>query len=381
VVRRADELGRHGSRAIQNRLDVMSREILDRVWNASGVRLIGDGVAAGDVADAQSTLTRWDEWYPFWAARGEAYEKLARAALQKGRKQSAGELLWQACLSHHYAQFLWFHDPELRDAGQRRKVALYREAAPLFAAPAERFDLPFEGFTIPGYLRLPPGRNGRGPVAIVLGGLESTKEESYRFENLCLARGLATCTFDGPGQGEMYFQAKLRADFHRFASAVVDWLERRPEIDGGRIGVIGRSLGGFYAVHSAAHEPRFKACLCWGVLFDLSYYDAMQDPSRRGFAYVAGYDDPERAAPYLKTTLDLAGLAERVSCPVYALHGARDTLIPPTQVDRLRKALARHPDVEFDIPEDGNHCCHNLYHVVRPRMADWLAERLGAAGG
>jgi hypothetical protein len=27
----------------------MSREILDRVWSASGVRLIGDGVPAGDV--------------------------------------------------------------------------------------------------------------------------------------------------------------------------------------------------------------------------------------------------------------------------------------------------------------------------------------------
>jgi len=103
---------------------------------------------------------------------------------------------------------------------------------------------------------------------IVLGGLESTKEESYRFENLCLARGLATCTFDGPGQGEMYFQAKLRPDFHRFRSAVLDWLEKRPEIDADRIGIISRSLGGFYAIHSAAHDPRFKACVCWGVLFD-----------------------------------------------------------------------------------------------------------------
>jgi hypothetical protein len=52
-------------------------------------------------------------------------------------------------------------------------------------------------------------------------------------------------------------------------------------------------------------------------------------------------------------------------------------LIPPTQVERLRHALAHHHDVEFDIPADGDHCCHNLYHVVRPRMADWLAERLG----
>lgn len=353
----------------------MSDDVLDHVWSASKIRLIGDGVPAGDVFEAMTRLRLWDEWFSYWAQRGEVYEALARAALAKDRRQSAGELFWQACLSHHYAQFLWFHDPKSRDAGQWRKLELYKEAAPLFAIPAERFDIAFDGFTIPGYLRVPPGAE-QAPVAIVLGGLESTKEESYRFENLCLARGLATCTFDGPGQGEMYFQAKMRPDFHRFGSAVVDWLVKRPEIDPQRIGVIGRSLGGFYAIHLAAHEPRLRACVCWGVLFDLSYYDSMHDPSRRGFAFVAGYDDSERASPYLKSVLDLSGQAEKVRCPIYALHGALDTLIPPSQVDKLRKALAAHPDAEFDIPADGDHCCHNLYHVVRPRMADWLAERL-----
>jgi 2,6-dihydroxypseudooxynicotine hydrolase len=355
----------------------LTDQILQHVWSANHIRLLGDGVPGGDVATGRSELTNWNEWYPFWARRGDAYENLARAALTRGRRQSAGELFWHACLSYHYAQFLWFHEPANREAGQVRKAELYREGAPLFRVPAERFDLPFNGFTIPGYLRLPPGRPRPVPATLVLGGLESTKEESFLFENHCLARGLATCTFDGPGQGEMYFQAKMRPDFHRFASAVIDWLQARPEIDGERIGIIGRSLGGFYAVHTAAHELRIKACVAWGVLFDLSYYEAMAEPSRRGFAYVAGYDNHLDAASYLKKTLDLAGQAERVRCPVYALHGARDRLIPPAQVDRLRKALGGNPDVEFDIPADGDHCCHNLYHVVRPRMADWLAERLG----
>lgn len=355
----------------------MSDEILDRVWAANATRLLGDGVSGGDVNAARREVERWAQWYPFWARRGDAHEALALEALERGRRKSAGELFWQASLSYHYAQFLWFHDPVNRDAGQRRKVELYKQAAPLLDPPAERFEVRLDEFTIPGYLRVPRGAKGKVPVVIVLGGLESTKEESYRFENLCLARGLATCTFDGPGQGELFFQAKLRPDFPRFASAVIDWLAGRPEVDLARLGVVGRSLGGFYALQCAAHEPRIRICVAWGVLFDLSYYDSMKNPSALGFAYVAGYGDRESAAPYLRKTLDLAGVAEAVCVPVYALHGARDTLIPASQVDKLRAALAGNPDVTFDLPADGDHCCHNLYHVVRPRMADWAAERLG----
>lgn len=357
----------------------MSAEILEHVWAANATRLLGDGVPGGDVNGARANVRQWEQWYPYWAGRGDRYEGLAREAVKKGRRKSAGELFWHASLSYHYAQFLWFHDPGNREAGQRRKVALYREAAPLFDPPAERFDIAFDNFNIPGYLRLPRGGAGRVPVVLILGGLESTKEESYLFENRCLARGLATCTFDGPGQGELFFQAKLRPDFHRFASTVIDWLGARPQIDLGRLGVIGRSLGGFYALHCAAHEPRIRACIAWGVLFDLSYYDTMAPVSALGFAYVAGYADRHSAAAYLKQTLNLAGTAERVRIPVYALHGARDTLIPPSQVDKLRAALAANPDVTFDLPAEGDHCCHNLYHVVRPRMADWAAERLGGS--
>ena len=62
---------------------------------------------------------------------------------------------------------------------------------------------------------------------------------------------------------------------------------------------------------------------------------------------------------------------------MYAVHGGRDELIPASHVDRLREGLKHNPDVMFDVVPDGDHCCHNLYHVVRPRMVDWLAERLG----
>jgi hypothetical protein len=65
-------------------------------------------VPAGDVMVAQASLTHWDEWFPYWTDLGDTYERLAREALARNRRQSAGELFWHACLSHHYAQFLWF---------------------------------------------------------------------------------------------------------------------------------------------------------------------------------------------------------------------------------------------------------------------------------
>ena len=56
----------------------MSREILDSVWSASGIRLIGDGVPAGDVMAAQASLTHWEEWFPYWTGLGDTYDRLAR---------------------------------------------------------------------------------------------------------------------------------------------------------------------------------------------------------------------------------------------------------------------------------------------------------------
>jgi 2,6-dihydroxypseudooxynicotine hydrolase len=212
------------------------------------------------------------------------------------------------------------------------------------------------------------------PVVIVLGGLESTKEESYRFENLCLARGLATCTFDGTGAGRDVFPGQAAAGLPSVYVRGARLAREAAEFDPDRIGIIGRSLGGFYAIHSAAHDPRFKACVCWGVLFDLSYYDQMRDPARRGFAFVAGYDDAEKAGPISRARSTCQARPSAYDARSMRCTARSDVLIPATQVDRLRKAMATHPDMTFDIPEDGNHCCHNLYAVVRPRMADWLAE-------
>jgi 2,6-dihydroxypseudooxynicotine hydrolase len=312
-------------------------------------------------------------------ARADFYEALGGAAIEAGEGISGGEWLWNASLSAHYAQFMWFHDPERREAGQRRKVELFDRAAPHFSPPGERVEIPFDGATIPGYLRLPEAVRDGGPVpcCVLIGGLESTKEESHLFENLCLARGMATLAFDGPGQGELFFEVKLGPDFERYTTAVLDHLVERDEIDSDRIGVLGRSLGGHYAPKSAAGDDRLAACCAWGACFDLSDLDTMPASTRRGFIYVTGIDDDDRAVEHLRESIDLAPVADRITCPTLLLHGARDVIFSPGQVDKYRDGLLN-AALEIQVEKDGDHCCHNMGHLVRPRMADWMAGQLGA---
>ena len=98
------------------------------------------------------------------------------------------------------------------------------------------------------------------PVVVIISGLESTKEEARTMEDGLLRRGLATFTFDGPGQGESWFQGGLIVEFERATSAVIDYLERLPQVDAKRLGVFGPSMGGYLAPRSAACDQRIKAC-------------------------------------------------------------------------------------------------------------------------
>ncbi|HZQ65471.1 MAG TPA: YqiA/YcfP family alpha/beta fold hydrolase [Gaiellaceae bacterium] len=337
-------------------------------------RMLYDGVPYFDLQRAGEQVVHLDQWFDFWAAAGERYERMGEEALAAGARLSGGEWLWQASLSFHYAQFMWFHDPARRERGQRRKVELYNRAAPNLWPPAERIEIDVEGSTIPGFLRMPPGRRPEKgwPCVLLLGGLESTKEESYQFENLCLRRGIATFAFDGPGQGEVFFQLKLQPQFERYTSAVIDRLEKQDELDSNRLGVLGRSLGGFYALRSGAGDDRLRAVVAWAFFHDMDDFEEMPEHTQEGFLYVAGGSRDQ-----LLEALDLSDIAADLRAPTLLLNGRNDPIFPPRQMERTIGALTN-AALEVVIEPDGDHCCHNMGNIVRPRMADWLARQLGA---
>ncbi len=90
-------------------------------------------------------------------------------------------------------------------------------------------------------------------------GLDSTKEELQATAEYLLARGMATLAIDGPGQGEAEYDLPIEPAYEKVATAVVDYLASRADVDGGSVGLFGVSLGGYYAARAAAREKRLKA--------------------------------------------------------------------------------------------------------------------------
>jgi 2,6-dihydroxypseudooxynicotine hydrolase len=208
---------------------------------------------------------------------------------------------------------------------------------------------------------------------ILLGGLDTTKEEQLVISTLCAQRGLATLAFDGPGQGETFYRMKLTAEFDRALAAVLDFLEGRPEIDPGRIGIIGRSLGGHYGPRIAALDRRIKAVVAWGAMYHLKNYATMPKLTQDGFVYVTGSRTLEEARPYFES-ISLEGLASRITCPLQIVHGGLDRITPTENATRLA-AEAKGP-VEILLWEDSAHCAHDRSHICRPAMADFMAKHL-----
>jgi 2,6-dihydroxypseudooxynicotine hydrolase len=210
---------------------------------------------------------------------------------------------------------------------------------------------------------------------IMIPGLDSTKEELRSTEDLFLARGIATFSVDGPGQGEAEYHLPIRGDWEVPGAAIIDHLATVPSLDPDRVGVWGVSLGGYYAPRVASGDERVKACIALAGPFTFAdNWDSLPSLTRAAFA-VRSFSPDAETARARASELTLAGRAERIRCPLLAVMGKLDRLIPWQQAERLVKEAGG--PAELLLLEKGNHGCANLAPFHRYRAADWAAEKLG----
>jgi pimeloyl-ACP methyl ester carboxylesterase len=334
-------------------------------------RFVSQGVDFNDFQRTTAQIESWDEWLGAWCETGDSHRALAEDAERAADGRTAGEAYVRAALCYHFAKFVWVLDLRRhRDATEQAIECLY--AAHRHLDPeAERIEIPFEGATLVGNLRRPGGAEG-APLVLLLPGLDSTKEEFFNWEQVFLDRGLATFSFDGPGQGESGFDTHIRADYEVAVTAALDVLDWP-----GPVGAAGVSLGGYYAPRAAAREPRLRAVAGVSGPFDFGEcWDGLPALTREAFQHHSGAGDVEEARARADE-LDLAPVIGTLEQPALMVTGMLDRIIPWEQT---RQIADEAPNATFVIYEEGSHVCNNVPYKYRPLIADWLRKELARVG-
>jgi 2,6-dihydroxypseudooxynicotine hydrolase len=341
-------------------------------------RFTMNGVTAGDFERITSGLERWADWCAAWTAVAAEHEQLGRDALAGGHARSAGAHLSQAAVYYHFAKFLFVDDLDQMRTAHMAAVRCLDDALPYLDPPGRRIEIPFEGSHLVGILRQPAGQ-GPHPVILMIPGLDSTKEELRSTEELFLERDVATFSVDGPGQGEAEYDLAIRGDWEVPGAAIIDRLAAEPGLDGGRIGVWGVSLGGYYSPRVASGDDRVKACVALAGPYTFADgWDSRPLLTREAFR-VRSKSPDMASARVAAAELSMEGRAELIRCPLLAVTGKRDRLIPWEHSARLVKEASG--PAELLLLEEGNHGCANLAPFHRYLTADWVAEQLGGNPG
>jgi dipeptidyl aminopeptidase/acylaminoacyl peptidase len=330
-------------------------------------------------------------WFAEWSAMAEKVARLAAAAEANGHAATASAAAMRAANYYQTGERLLQPRTEQSQQAYARAVALFKEGiadVPFLAI--EVVEVPFEGKSLPGYFVKSRDAAAPLPTLVFFDGLDITKEMQYfRGVPELVKRGLAVLIVDIPGTGESirFRGMPARYDTNVAGTAAVDYLETRRDVDANRLAVMGVSLGGYYAPRAAAFEPRFKACVSWGAIWD--YHATWKKRVEKAFQaslsvpgehimWVLGVDNIEDALKKLEG-FRLAGVAEKVQCPYLLTHGERDAQIPMEDARALFDAIgAKDKTLKVFTFEEGGyeHCQGDNLTIGIAYIGDWLADRL-----
>lgn len=357
-------------------------------WSA---RFVANDIDPLDVERTLAGITTWEDWAGAWEATADRYADRADAASRAGHRITAAQHRRRAALILQFGQFVLNDDPVRRRALHARQCALFRSAAPDLTPPALPYLLDVGPgragrIRVHGYIRLPDRCHAHG-VVLLIPGLESTKEQFSTFEPYLLERGLATISIEGPGQGEAHADHPFRlVEFLHAYAAVRAHVAGHPELRSLPVALLGTSFGGFLSLRCAVADDVTPdvtppdAVVAIAGPHTLTPLSGLQPILQEGFIHLSGARDIVEADELL-ADVTLNGHLDRLVAPTLLVHGDADRVIPVAQADRIAaEAGDRGAEFIFDRIVGGSHSCNNFHTTVRPRVADWLSDRLHEAG-
>lgn len=360
---------------------------------------------------ARITPGDYDSWYEQWFAAGDANRALAEAEAAQGHRVSAAEAYLRASECYRSAYFFCRRHPHGHPllAAWRACRQCFRDALPLLPTRVERIEIPYEDIHLQGYVvhpeRLDDGA-GPPPVLLLPCGYDSPVEEGWTLGAAdAAARGFAVVLFSGPGQAEMLYERGIpfRHDFEAVVGPVIDVVERRDDLDASRIGLWGRSFGGYLAPRAATAERRVKALAAdpaqtdmgaalrsrfpaeWiemidagDLTFDEQVWELFPGEHGQEFwlarARSHGLDSP---LAYVQEMQRWVVDVEAIGCPTFASYGEGDFAQLTTDDFHQRLTVPKVLRVYRDADGSGGHCEGMGPSRYFADVLGWLADQLG----
>ncbi|PHR25371.1 MAG: alpha/beta hydrolase [Hoeflea sp.] len=372
------------------------------VWNLSVDLSIEMGARIGEIEEMCAPLQEAAKapdaagtraFRETWVKMADKLVSLAEEDDAKGRVISAGDKRIRASNYMQIAERLQAHDAEGRLDLYKRFLTTFLKGAEQSGAPVERVEIPYEGTHLSALYVPAKGVNGPQPLLVQVNGLDSTKEMKYLvgLPEWLRQRGVASLIVDQPGTGEALRLQNLHAryDSEHWASAIVDWLETRDDVDPKRIGMEGVSLGGYYCPRAVAFEPRFACGAIWGANHDWRDVQKRRLEKEGNFpvphywnhvCWVWGAKDIDEFMQ-IAENVHLDGVLDRIKVPFLVTHGQKDSQIPLKWAERTYEQLVNSPKRKLKVFTDREggvqHSSFDNSANAGAYIADWVAETLG----
>ena len=369
------------------------------VWNLAVVATLNSGGLIDEVDRAcrplREAAARGEDagtaaFLRIWGSLADSLAAQAEAADQASHTRTAGELYARATNYLCQAERMQSAKAPGRNDTYRRVLDLQQRAMTRKDPRLSRVAVAYQGTTLPAYFsQAAAADNGPAPVMIMWNGLDSTKEHMYSSGHWAelAARGISALMVDCPGSGEALRLQGLtaRVDTEVWAAACVDYLLTRDDIDPAAIGLVGWSLGGYYAPRAAAFEKRLALVVAWGANHDWGAVQRrrLQREGERPVPHywehvlwVWGQDSIEDFIEFAdQITLD--GVADKITAPFLITHGENDRQIPLEYARRSYAQATASPKRELRVftAEEGGAEHIGLDHLphISTFTADWVA--------
>ncbi|MGQ0601976.1 MAG: alpha/beta hydrolase family protein [Anaerolineales bacterium] len=346
-------------------------------------------------------------WRPIWEDLAAPHLRAVEAALAQGAADAAVQSIYTALTMLGLAYsgdgfYIYTPLPERRRIlpVQRR---LYQQLREIKNDRVERLTIPHARGVTHGLFHLPhhaedrvpalrssereapnldevqrrasPSHALRAPALLVIHPLSGDKDDYDVTVAPFRQAGYATLTIDMPAHGENFDGPRIQADDEQVAMAALEVLAGRPEVDADRLGVMGGSMGAFFALRTAAASLKVKACVAYASPFDIGLGIRKSVRGiRASFAWVIGAKTPaeiaRKAQPFA-----LYDALHKIRCPVLVAHGTRDHICDFTASYEIARRVTAPLTVHPLVGADHEVAQPSAPHIAGPAI-EWLKKHL-----